>query len=221
MTREQWNDVDRFMSQHLVGDDRALAAALDASDRAGLPQIQVSETQGKWLHLMARSIGAKRILELGTLGGYSAIWLARALPDHGRLVTLELDPAHASVAQSNLEHAGLATRVDIRVGPALNTLVELSEANTEPFDLAFVDADKPMCAPYVEAIIPLMRSGGVIIVDNVVRSGAVADAGTDDPSVQGVRRCIEFMGAHPALDATAIQTVGSKGYDGFAFAIRR
>lgn len=219
MTREQWQAVDGFFSQHVAGDDAVLTEALRTSDEAGLPQIQVSETQGKWLHLMARAIRAERILELGTLGGYSAIWFARALPADGRLVTLEIDPKHAAVAASNLQRAGLADRVEIHVGAALDTLATLRDAGVASFDLAFIDADKPNCAPYVESIVPMMREGGVIIVDNVVRNGAVADEANDEASVRGVRRCIEFMGQHPRLDTTAIQTVGSKGYDGFAFAI--
>lgn len=206
------------VDEHLVGilhaPDPVLDAALARSDAAGLPPIAVAPNQGKLLFLMAQMAGARRILEIGTLAGYSTIWLARALPEGGRLVTLEIDPKHAAVARENLAAAGVADRVDVRIGPALETLPMLEG----PFDFVFIDADKPSCAPYVEHALRLARSGTVIVIDNTVRGGAVADAASTDPSVLGVRRLHELLRAEPRLDATAIQTVGSKGHDGFTVA---
>jgi predicted O-methyltransferase YrrM len=215
MTQEQWDAVDGYFSGLLVGPDAALDAALEASDAAGLPQIAVSANQGKLLHLLARLRGARRILEIGTLGGYSTIWLARALPADGQLVTLEYDPKHAEVARANIARAGLADRVEVRVGAALDTLPGLEG----PFDLAFIDADKPNNPDYFRAALRLSRPGSVIVVDNVVRGGRVADPDSTDPSVLGTRALAELLAAEPAVDATMVQTVGSKGYDGFALAV--
>jgi predicted O-methyltransferase YrrM len=215
MTQEQWDAVDGYFSGLLVGPDAALDAALEASDAAGLPQIAVSANQGKLLHLLARLRGARRILEIGTLGGYSTIWLARALPADGQLVTLEYDPKHAEVARANIERAGLADRVEVRVGAALDTLPGLEG----PFDLAFIDADKPNNPDYFRAALRLSRPGSVIVVDNVVRGGRVADPDSTDPAVLGTRALAELLAAEPAVDATMVQTVGSKGYDGFALAL--
>jgi predicted O-methyltransferase YrrM len=216
MTEVLWDRVDEYLGELFVPPDTALDAAVRASDEAGLPPIQVSPTQGKLLHLLARVQGARRILEIGTLGGYSTIWLGRALPMDGHLVTLEADPRHAEVARANIERAGLSDRVEIRVGPALETLPELAEQ--EPFDLSFIDADKRNNPAYTEHALSLSRPGSIIVVDNVVREGEVLTAG-DDPDLLGVRGCNELLATHPRLDATAIQTVGVKGYDGFAVAL--
>lgn len=215
MTDDVWTAVDHYFDAALTPADLALDAALKASEAGGLPAIQVSATQGKQLHLLARSIRARRILEVGTLGGYSTIWLARALPQDGQLITLEVDPHHADVARSNIGNAGLADRVEVRVGPALESLPEL----TGPFDLVFIDADKPNNAGYFAHALRLSRPGAVIIVDNVVRNGAVVDAANGDAAVQGTRRLIEAVAAEPRVTATAIQTVGTKGYDGYLLAI--
>jgi len=197
--------------------DPALDAALAASDAAGLPPIQVSPPQGKLLHLLAGAIGARRILELGTLAGYSTIWMARALPAGGELVTCEIDPRHAEVAKANLVTAGVSSLVDVRVGPALDTLAGLAG----PSDLAFIDADKPSGAAYFRECVRLVRPGGVIVVDNVVRGGRVVDASSTDPAVVGTRRLAEVIAAESRVDATVIQTVGDKGYDGFVLALVR
>jgi predicted O-methyltransferase YrrM len=205
----------------LLGDDPALDAALEANKAGGLPAIDVSPVQGKLLHLLARAAGARRILEVGTLGGYSTIWLARALPDDGRVVTLEIDPHHAEVARANLDRAGIGARVDIRVGPALETFAALTAAGEAPFDLVFIDADKQNNANYVRAAIGLARPGALIIVDNVVREGRVLDADSEDPMVQGTRRLFDMLADEPRLDATAIQTVGVKKWDGLVVALVR
>ncbi|MGH3758266.1 O-methyltransferase [Actinophytocola sp.] len=215
MTQAQWDAVDDYFSGLLVGPDAALDAALEASDAAGLPRIAVSPTQGKLLHLIARVHGARRILEIGTLGGYSAIWLARALPADGRLVTLEYEEKHAELARANLARAGLAERVEVRVGPALDTLPSVEG----PFDLVFIDADKPNNPDYFRWALGLTRPGSVIIVDNVVRGGKVADPASTDPSIVGTRRLAELLATEPTVAATTVQTVGAKGYDGFAFAL--
>lgn len=219
MTQERWTDVDNYLIHSLVPPDEALDAALAASDVAGLPREAVSPTQGKLLHLLARSIGAKNILEIGTLGGYSTIWLARALPTDGRLVTLEANATHAQVARSNIANAGLADIVTLHQGPALDSLTTLVEQDTGPFDLIFIDADKPNNPAYLEWALKLSRPGTLIIGDNVVRDGAVTDPTSADPKVQSVRRFIELIAENPRLDATALQTVGSKGYDGFVLAL--
>lgn len=221
MTRENWAAVDRYIADLLVPADAALDNALRASDAAGLPAIQVSPTEGKLLHLLARSVQARRILEIGTLGGYSAIWLARALEPEGRLVTLEENPRHAEVARANLAEARLADRVEVRVGRALDTLPVLVAEQVVPFDFVFIDADKPNTPEYFAWALRLSRPGGMIVVDNVVREGAVVDAESRDASVQGVRRLIERLAAEPRVAATVVQTVGTKGYDGFALAIVR
>jgi predicted O-methyltransferase YrrM len=215
MSQQLWSEVDDYFAGVLVPSDSALDAALLASDEAGLPSIAVAPNQGKLLNLLARMIGARSILEIGTLGGYSTIWLARALPPQGRLVTLEFDPKHAGVARANIDAAGLGGLVDIRVGKALDLLPDVEG----PIDLAFIDADKVNTPAYFEASLKLTRPGGVIVVDNVVRGGAVADASSDDPSIQGIRRLHELIAAEPRVDATAFQTVGKKGYDGLTIAL--
>ncbi|MCL7377157.1 O-methyltransferase [Streptomyces sp. 35G-GA-8] len=218
MSQEQWNAVDRYFTEQLAPADEALSAALAASDAAGLPAIAVAPNQGKLLQLLARVQGARTVLEIGTLGGYSTIWLARALPEDGKLISLEYDPRHAEVARANLAHAGLDKIAEVRTGPALETLPVLAAEDAGPFDLVFIDADKANNPHYVEWALKLTRPGSLIIVDNVVRNGAVADPDSTDASVQGTRRAIELMAEHPRLSATAVQTVGSKGYDGFALA---
>ncbi len=214
---ERWTQVDRYLTDLLMPPDPVLEAALQASATAGLPPIQVSPTQGKLLHLVARASGARRILEMGTLGGYSTIWLARALPADGVLITLEADPRHAEIARSNIARAGLGEVVEVRIGPALETLPGLTD--DEPFDLIFIDADKVGYPDYLRWSVRLSRPGTMIVADNVVRKGAVADTDDQDPNVRAVRRFIEMLAAEPRVSATAIQTVGSKGYDGFALAL--
>jgi predicted O-methyltransferase YrrM len=211
--------VDRYFTERLGLADAALDAALAQSDAAGLPAIGVSAPQGKLLNLLARQCGARRILEIGTLAGDSGIWLARALPEGGLLVTLEIDPRHAEVARGNFARAGLASRVDLRVGPALETLQRLRAEGAPPFDFTFIDADKASTPEYLDWAIRLSRPGATIVVDNVVRNGAVLLSSTSDASVQGVRRAIDMLASDRRLEATAIQTVGSKGYDGFAMAL--
>ena len=219
MSEDQWTAVDRYFAEALVGADSALDAALETSAAAGLPAINVSPNQGKLLYILARLLGARAILEIGTLGGYSAIWMARALKPGGRLITLEADQAHADLARANVARAGLRDVVDVRVGNALESLPIVAAEGIGPFDLIFIDADKANTPAYFTWALKLARIGGLIIVDNVVRKGAVADAGTRDPDVQGMRRFFEMAAAEPRVDATAIQTVGSKGYDGFAIVL--
>ncbi len=216
---ELWSKVDGYINGLFAPPDPVLDEALAASAEAGLPAINVAPNQGKLLHLYARMAGARAILEIGTLGGYSTIWLARALPPDGRLVTLEADPRHAEVARANLDRAGLAGQVEVRLGPALDTLARLQDEGAGPFDFVFVDANKESYPDYFEWAVKLSRPGCVIVADNMVRRGAVADAGSDDPLVQGTRRMNELMAADPRVVATEIQTVGSKGYDGFALAL--
>ena len=199
--------------------DLALEAALAASAAAGLPAINVSPLQGKLLHLLARAIGARNVLEIGTLGGYSTIWLARALLDGGRLISLEADARHAEVAGANIARAGLENKVEVRLGLALDLLPGLAAESREPFDFVFIDADKPNNAAYFDWALKLSRPGSIIVVDNVVRDGDVIDAVSDSPTVQGVRRFLERLAAEPRVSATTIQTVGAKGYDGFAIAL--
>jgi predicted O-methyltransferase YrrM len=218
MTEEIWTAVDRFFGDLLVNADPALDEALAASAEAGLPAINVSPVLGKLLHLLARAIGARNVLEIGTLGGYSTIWLARALPDGGRVISLEADPEHADVARANIARAGLDDRVEVRLGMALDLLPGLAE-NAEPFDFVFIDADKPNNAAYFDWALRLSRVGSIIVVDNVVRGGDIIDTASDSPTVQGVHRFLERLAAEPRVSATAIQTVGSKGYDGFAIAL--
>jgi predicted O-methyltransferase YrrM len=219
MNQERWTAVDGYITEKLASGDAALKATLAANAAAGLPTIDVSPNQGKLLHVFARMIGARRILEIGTLGGYSTIWMARALPDGGRLVTLELDAKHAAVARANLEGAGLAEKAEVRVGPALDSLAQLKAEGADAFDLIFIDADKQSIPAYLEWAMKLARVGSVIVTDNVVRDGAVIDEASEDPAVQGVRRMFDMLAAERRLTATAIQTVGSKGYDGFAIAV--
>jgi predicted O-methyltransferase YrrM len=217
--QDRWTAVDRYLADRLLEPDATLDAALEASAGAGLPAHGVSPTQGRLLELLARIQGARTILELGTLGAYSTIWLARALPLDGRLVTLELDAGYAEVALANLARAGLADVVEVRVGPARETLAALAAEGHEPFDFVFIDADKAGNAQYLAAALELSRPGTLIVADNVIRGGAVLDG--DDASAAGVRRFFDLIAAEPRLHATAIQTVGEKGHDGFALAVVR
>jgi predicted O-methyltransferase YrrM len=224
MSAEIWSAVDSYIAGQLIGSDPALEQALRDSSAAGLPAIAVTPAQGKLLELLARVQGARTILELGTLGGYSTIWLARALPAGGRLVTLEAEPRYAEVARVNIARAGFAGVVEIRVGPALETLPELAAEGAGPFDMIFIDADKGNYPGYFEWSLKLSRPGTVIVGDNVVRDGAILDPDADDPSggnetIKGVRRFYELLAAEPRVSATAIQTVGDKGYDGFVLAL--
>jgi len=216
MTEDRWLAVDRYITDHLVSSDAALESALQVSAAAGLRSINVSPNQGKLLFLMAKAMGARNILELGTLGGYSAIWLARALPAGGRLVTIEVDPTCADIARQNFLREGCADRVDLRVGPALEVLPHIEAERLGPFDFIFIDADKVNYPHYLAWAIKLSRAGSLIVADNVVREGAVADATSRDAAVQGVRRFYSVLAAEPRVTATAIQTVGVKGYDGLA-----
>jgi predicted O-methyltransferase YrrM len=219
MSKQQWTAVDRYLTELLIAPDAALDAALETSAAAGLPAINVTPNLGKLLYLLARTQGAKNILEFGTLGGYSTIWLARALPPDGRLITLEADPTHAEIARANITRAGLSDVVDIRVGLALDLLPGVAADIRAPFDFVFIDADKPNNPEYFARSLALTRVGSLIIVDNVIRDGAVVDEKSADPSVQGVRRMNEMLRAERRVTATALQTVGSKGYDGFAIAL--
>ncbi len=215
MSLERWTAVDDYISEHFVPADTALEATLKDSAAAGLPAINVSPNQGKFLHLLAKVSGARRILEIGTLGGYSTIWLARALPTDGRLVTLEFEPKHVTVAQKNIARAGLADVVNIRQGAAAESLRQLIAEKTQPFDFIFVDADKEGYAEYFALVLKLSRPGTCIVADNVVRGGGVLDPNNADPRVQGIQRFYEAVAAEPRVTATSVQTVGSKGYDGF------
>jgi predicted O-methyltransferase YrrM len=223
MSREQWTAVDRYLADRLVGPDPALDAALEASAAAGLPPIAVSPSQGKLLHLLARALGARTILELGTLGGYSTIWLARALAHDGRLVTLEADRGYAEVARANIAHAGLSEIVELRVGPALDTLPQLAAERPDPFDLIFIDADKRSTPDYFMWALELSRPGSLIVTDNVIRDGGLIDPANEDPAVRGAQRFHELLASDRSgaqrVSATTIQTVGSKGYDGFTLAL--
>lgn len=214
MSEDLWTAVDEYIEEALVQSDEGLTAALIESEHAGLKAINVAPNQGKLLQILAASIGAKSILEVGTLGAYSTIWMARALPGDGRIVTLEIDPATAEVARTNLKTAGVADKVEVIVGPALESLQNL----TGPFDFVFIDANKDQNADYFLAALERTRSGGLIVVDNVVREGAVIEADSTDPMVGGVRRLFEVMGAEPRVTVTAVQTVGAKGHDGFSIA---
>ncbi len=215
MSEKLWADVDTYLEDVLVGDDPALDATRKASRTAGLPDIAVSPTQGKLLYLMARMIGAKRILEVGTLGGYSAIWLARALPANGELITLEYDPKHADVARSNIKNAGLGDRVKVLTGAAIDTLPTLAGV----FDFSFIDADKKSNPDYFQWALKLSRRGSVIVIDNVVREGRVIETDSNDANIEGIRRLNTMLAAERRVSATAIQTVGIKGYDGLAVAL--
>jgi len=219
MSQEQWAAVDRYFTEQLRLSDPVLEAALQANSAAKLPAIDVTPTQGCFLHLLAKMISARLILEIGTLGGYSTIWLARALPPEGRLLSLEFSPVHAEIAQANIQRAGLSARVEIRVGAALDSLPKIAQQGLAPFDFIFIDADKPNNPHYLEWAVKLSRPGTLIVVDNVVRDGAIADASSSDPSIIGTRQMFEWMSRDPRLSATALQTVGAKGYDGFAIAI--
>jgi predicted O-methyltransferase YrrM len=219
MNKEHWTAVDQYLTDLLVKPDAALDAALQSSADAGLPAISVSACQGKLLHVLARLQSARNILEIGTLGGYSTIWLARALPEGGKLITLEIDPKHAEVARANIARAGVADRVEVRLGKALDLLPKIATERLIPFDLIFIDADKPSNPDYFAWALKLSRPGSLIVVDNVIRDGKVIDAGSSDPSIQGVRRLNELIAAEPRVSATVIQTVGSKGYDGLAIAV--
>ncbi|WP_175807257.1 O-methyltransferase [Burkholderia cenocepacia] len=219
MNQDRWNQVDAYFSATLVPSDAVLDAALAASDAAGLPAINVAPNQGKLLQLLATIRGARRILEVGTLGGYSTIWLARALPPGGSLVTLELNPVHAKVATENIARAGFAQVVSVVVGSAKDSLARLIDAGEAPFDFIFIDADKDNNAVYLDAALKLSRPGTVIVVDNVVRNGRVADPDNREPDVVGVREGFARLVAEPALATTAVQTVGQKGWDGFSISI--
>lgn len=212
---ENWSATDTYLADFLIGDDPALDAALEANAAAGLRPIDVAPVQGKFLYLLARIGGARRVLEIGTLGGYSTIWLARAVGESGHVTTLEYEPRHAEVARANLDRAGVGARVDIRVGAALDTLPHLEG----PFDLVFIDADKENNSNYVREALRLSRPGTVIVVDNVVRAGAISDPEDDDSKVRASRELLAVLAAEPRLDATALQTVGVKGWDGFALAL--
>jgi len=213
---ERWTAVDRFLEDALFPPDDTLAHALATSTAAGLPEIQVAPNQGRLIAMLATLTGTSRILEIGTLGGYSTIWLGRALPDGGKLVSLELDPKHAEVARGNIAHAGLADRVEVRTGRADASMDAMIASGEEPFDYIFIDADKPGIPAYLERALALSRPGTLIVVDNVIRNGAVADPDSTDPSVIGARTMFAQLATDPRLEATAIQTVGGKGYDGFA-----
>lgn len=218
MGQAQWTAVDAFLDSLLIGEDDVLTGAVASSDRAGLPPIQVSAAQGKLLYLLAKVQGARRVLEIGTLGGYSAIWMARALPEDGHLVSLEASARHAEVAGANVARAGLVGMVEIRVGLASESLPTLASESPEPFDMVFIDADKAGYPAYLEWALRLTRPGSLIIADNVVRGGAVADALSRDTNVQGVREYLEAVAADPRLEGTVMQTVGVKGYDGLSIA---
>lgn len=219
MSDEKWTAVDNYIENLFLGPDDAQDSTLATSAAAGLPGIAVSPVQGKLLMILAQVGGARRILEIGTLGGYSTIWLARALPPDGRLITLELNPQHAEVARSNIARAGLADRVEVREGRAQDLLAQLVTEKSAPFDLIFIDADKPGYVDYLAWSLKLSRPGTLIIADNVVRQGAVVDTDSSDTNVPGIRRFNELLAAEPRVNATILQTVGSKGYDGFALAI--
>lgn len=219
MSADLWGRVDDYIVDKLVDESAALADALKANAAGGLRPIDVSAAQGKFLHLLVRMSGARRVLEVGTLGGYSTIWMARALPAGGSIITLEYEPHHAEVARRNVERAGYSDRIEVRVGAAAETLPVLAAEKLEPFDFVFIDADKPNNTTYLDWAIKLGRPGTVIVLDNVVRDGQVANAESRDPNVLGSRGAFELIAANPRLSATALQTVGAKGYDGFAMMI--
>lgn len=216
---DRWEEVERWIVDRAIGDDDALREAVARSEAAGLPAIQVDPPSGKLLNLLARMVGAQRVLEIGTLGGYSTIWLARALPEDGKLITLEFDPKHAEVAVKNVAAAGLGDRVDVRVGPALDELPRILEAGEGPFDLVFIDADKANQDKYLAWALDLTRVGSVIVGDNVVRGGRVVDPNETDPGIEGLRRFMDLIAADPRIDATVLQTVSSKNWDGMAIGI--
>jgi predicted O-methyltransferase YrrM len=219
MTKKIWESVDKYLGEMLIPQDSTLEQALAAAAAAKLPAIQVSSVQGKLLHLLARIMGARNILEIGTLGGYSTIWMARALPEGGRVITLEADPKHAEVARKNFAHAGVENKVELRLGKALDTLPQVAAEMRDPFDMFFIDANKSNMPEYFEWSLKLARKGSVIIADNVVREGAVLDANSKDADIQGIRRFLEMVGKEKRVSATALQTVSTKNYDGFALAL--
>jgi predicted O-methyltransferase YrrM len=219
MTQDVWTAVDQYINETLIPSDAALEGALRASSEGGLPSIQVSPAQGKFLHLLARTLNAKNILEIGTLGGYSSIWMARALAPGGKLITLEFSAKHADIARGNFARAGVAGSIELRQGAALETLPQVAADGRGPFDLIFIDANKSTMAEYFDWALKLSRRGTVIIADNVIRDGNVINAKSKDEDIQGVRRFNERVAAEPRVSATEIQTVGSKGYDGFAYVL--
>jgi predicted O-methyltransferase YrrM len=219
MTQTRFAEVDRYFAELFASQDQTLDAVIQANAAAGLPAYDVSPVQGKLLQLFVKLTHARRVLEIGTLGGYSTIWMARALPQDGRIVTLEFNPHHAEVARANFEQAGVAEKIELHEGAALDSLPRIAAQGSDPFDLIFIDADKPNNPGYLAWALRLSRPGTLIIGDNVVRDGAVADAENTDPNVQGVRRFLELTAREPRLSATAIQTVGLKGYDGFSLAV--
>jgi predicted O-methyltransferase YrrM len=216
---ELWGAVDQYIADQLIPSDPVLDEIVAANAAAELPAIDVAPNQGKLLHLLARIMGARKILEIGTLGGYSTIWLARALSEGGRMITLEANAKHADVARTNIARAGLDSTITLRLGAALDTLPQLAQEGEGPFDLIFIDADKPNIPSYVAWALKLSRKGTLIVVDNIIRKGKVIDASSDDPNVQGARRLFEMLATEPRLQATALQTVGSKGHDGFVMAV--
>jgi len=219
MTKDVWEAVDKYFDEMLIPHDSALDDALAAASAENLPAIQVSSVQGKLLHLLARIMGARNILEIGTLGGYSTIWMARALPEGGRIITLEADPKHAEVAQKNFARAGVENKVELRLGKALDTLPKVAADGRGPFDMFFIDANKSNMPEYFEWSLKLARKGSVIIADNVVREGAVLDARSKDADIQGIRRFLEMVGKERRVSGTALQTVSTKNYDGFALVL--
>jgi len=219
MTKDVWEAVDKYFDEMLIPHDSALDDALAAASAENLPAIQVSSVQGKLLHLLARIMGARNILEIGTLGGYSTIWMARALPEGGRIITLEADPKHAEVAQKNFARAGVENKIELRLGKALDTLPKVAADGRAPFDMFFIDANKSNMPEYFEWSLKLARKGSVIIADNVVREGAVLDARSKDADIQGIRRFLEMVGKEKRVSGTALQTVSTKNYDGFALVL--
>jgi predicted O-methyltransferase YrrM len=218
-SKDTWTKVDHYFTEALIKPNRALDAAVKANRKAKLPAIDVTPLQGRFLEVLVRATGARRVLEIGTLGGYSTLWLARAVPDNGLVVTLELEAKHASIAQKNIEKAGLSRRVELRIGPAAETLAALVAASADPFDFIFIDADKAGYPGYLQSSLKLSRPGTLIVADNVVRDGKVIDPKDPDPNIRGVRRFTKLLAAEPRLRATVLQTVAGKGYDGFAMAV--
>ena len=219
MSQELWNSVDAYIADRIIGHDPVLEGALEAAAAAGLPAISVSPAQGKLLYLLARVQGARNILEIGTLAGYSTIWLARAMPRYGRLITMEVDASHAAVARENIAKAGYGDVVDVRVGPAMDQLTEMARGKEVPFDFVFIDADKKNIPGYFEFALKFSKPGTVIVIDNVVREGRIADGESDDESVQAVRALHDMLSQERRVSATTIQTVGSKGFDGFTIVL--
>jgi predicted O-methyltransferase YrrM len=219
MNQKVWEAVDQYLDKMLIPPDSTLKDALATASKAKLPAIQVSSVQGKLLHLLVHIMGARNILEIGTLGGYSTIWMARALPEGGRIITLEADPRHAEVARKNFERSGVANKVELRLGKALDTLPQVAADGRGPFDMFFIDANKSNMPEYFEWSLKLARAGSVIIADNVVREGAVLDAKSKDADIQGVRRFLGMVGKERRVSGTALQTVGTKNYDGFALVL--